>query len=488
MRIIAVTRVLNEEDVIEPLIRHHAPMVDHHIVLDNGSSDRTLEILASLKAEGARLTVLQCASVIFAETQFNTLLYDRAVGEHGADWVVFLDADEFIDSRLIGDLRSFLTAISDEHRTIGVELINYDSSSEATKNDINIVRRFVRRVKSPIGVWKVFVRGGLAPGRVVVDAGNHHIYLDGNYQIPLKQEQLLLAHYPNRSPLHWAGKAVSGWLKVLAAGQQERGRATHYISTFEQFKLQPQVWIDGALEQFRKLQYSSDLVDDPIDYRGEALLYTENVDYNWRALKLVLANMEKLATAYGTFLDNDTTARGRIEESLHDIHVFLGPDRIEALSSGYGSGISSVWRSVLDGSFMALLGAGWSVPEGWGGIWGVGAVHELRLVHLIVPAGGVEIDAEVEAALVGTRTAQVVDVYVKGTRLTTWEFSRERNRRQRSVHVPAAIIAENRPVINLEFRPRSVASPAELDPGNKDERQLGLCIRRVRQRPIGVTS
>ena len=68
MRIIAVTRVLNEEDVIEPLIRHHAPMVDHHIVLDNGSSDRTLEILASLKAEGARLTVLQCASVIFAET------------------------------------------------------------------------------------------------------------------------------------------------------------------------------------------------------------------------------------------------------------------------------------------------------------------------------------------------------------------------------------------------------------------------------------
>ena len=51
MRLTAVTRVLNEEDIIEPFIRHHAAFVEAHILLDNGSGDRTLEILAALRRE-----------------------------------------------------------------------------------------------------------------------------------------------------------------------------------------------------------------------------------------------------------------------------------------------------------------------------------------------------------------------------------------------------------------------------------------------------
>ncbi len=51
MRLTAVTRVFNEEDIIEPFIRHHAAFAAAHILLDNGSGDRTLDILASLRRE-----------------------------------------------------------------------------------------------------------------------------------------------------------------------------------------------------------------------------------------------------------------------------------------------------------------------------------------------------------------------------------------------------------------------------------------------------
>jgi hypothetical protein len=66
MRLVAASRVLNEDDILEAFVRHHAALVDHHIFLDNGSSDRSLAILRALQAEGLPLTVLQTGRRISA--------------------------------------------------------------------------------------------------------------------------------------------------------------------------------------------------------------------------------------------------------------------------------------------------------------------------------------------------------------------------------------------------------------------------------------
>ena len=95
----ALTRLLDEEEVVESLVRHHAAFVHWHISLDNGSSDRSLEILAALQREGFVLRVYRNTSPVFAEPIYNTALVDLAVAEGAADWMVFLDCDEFIDDR-----------------------------------------------------------------------------------------------------------------------------------------------------------------------------------------------------------------------------------------------------------------------------------------------------------------------------------------------------------------------------------------------------
>ena len=118
MQVVAVTRTLNEDDIIEPLIRHHAALVDHHIVLDNGSVDRTLEILHRCAPRTCRSRTAE-KSVIFSETQFNTYLYKLAVSQFGADWVVYLDSDEFIDVRGIDDLRGYLAAVPADYASVG---------------------------------------------------------------------------------------------------------------------------------------------------------------------------------------------------------------------------------------------------------------------------------------------------------------------------------------------------------------------------------
>ncbi len=102
MWLTAVTRLLDEEDIVEQFVRHNAAFVQSHIFLDNGSGDRSLDILAALQREGVQLSVYRNASPVFVEPIFNTALMNLAIAERATDWVVFLDCDEFIDERGAG--------------------------------------------------------------------------------------------------------------------------------------------------------------------------------------------------------------------------------------------------------------------------------------------------------------------------------------------------------------------------------------------------
>ena len=113
MRLVAATRILNEQDIVEAFVRHTAAFVDHHVLLDNGSIDGTLDILGKLRGEGLQVSLYGTASLSFNEVESGTFLFRTAVTAHGADWVLMLDTDEFIDGRHIGaSLRDYLAWVS----------------------------------------------------------------------------------------------------------------------------------------------------------------------------------------------------------------------------------------------------------------------------------------------------------------------------------------------------------------------------------------
>ena len=114
--LVAVTRIRNDDDIVEALARHHAAMVDHHLFLDNGSTDRTVEILRSLRQEGLPITIYGNSAATFAETSQNTLLMLRHAVTMGAEWgISHLDSDEFIDARRLGQsLRDFLASLPEQ--------------------------------------------------------------------------------------------------------------------------------------------------------------------------------------------------------------------------------------------------------------------------------------------------------------------------------------------------------------------------------------
>ncbi|HSO26395.1 MAG TPA: glycosyltransferase family 2 protein, partial [Methanobacteriaceae archaeon] len=97
-KILSISMVKNEADIIESFVRYNMNFLDEMIILDNYSSDNTLEILNLLKKEGLNLQILKDDDNDFDQTIKTNLLLSKAVHEFNADIIVPLDADEFLIS------------------------------------------------------------------------------------------------------------------------------------------------------------------------------------------------------------------------------------------------------------------------------------------------------------------------------------------------------------------------------------------------------
>ena len=95
MKLAMTLIVRNEADIIEDNLRYHrAQGVDLFIVLDNGSTDGTVEILERYERAGMLTLLHRPGTMLSIQRKGNTEIA-RLAYEMGADWVFHNDADEF---------------------------------------------------------------------------------------------------------------------------------------------------------------------------------------------------------------------------------------------------------------------------------------------------------------------------------------------------------------------------------------------------------
>ena len=92
--------VKNEIDIIESFIRYNLNIVDGMIILDNGSTDSTLNIIKNLKDEGLPVFYIEDEDRKYEQDKKMTQLLNKAVDEFDADIIIPLDVDEFITSNI----------------------------------------------------------------------------------------------------------------------------------------------------------------------------------------------------------------------------------------------------------------------------------------------------------------------------------------------------------------------------------------------------
>ena len=192
--------VRNEQDVLGETLDSVWPIADEILVLDTGSTDRTLSVAAQWGAGVLRAPWDQS----FAAAR------NRLLSEVRGDWILWLDAGERLDAKSATDLRQFIDREADSQRLylLLVEVPGADpaaSSEQAARARLmpnNPRLRFEGRVGESVraSAQAVGLRVEQAPGRI-----------------------LCLARRNN--PQRKTDKAVRD-LKLIALERAERGELT----------------------------------------------------------------------------------------------------------------------------------------------------------------------------------------------------------------------------------------------------------------------
>ena len=216
--IVSITMVRNEQDIIEPFLRHHSPLLDAMILLDNGSVDRTRDIAAACASELGNIVVTDFPAAAYTQGKFLSDALRHVQGAFFSDFVCFLDADEFLLTPSRAALAASLAIIpAGSCGNVAWQTYLPDpQSAEGTPDPLtNMTWR--RRSEGRRYTKSILHLGGRLDPDLAVQQGSHRIRDAFGRKLPsVDLPDLPLMHFPVRSSAQIAVKGVLGWQANLA--------------------------------------------------------------------------------------------------------------------------------------------------------------------------------------------------------------------------------------------------------------------------------
>ena len=319
MKLVAVSVVKNEADIIEAFVRHTHAWVDHHLVFDHDSTDGTREILAVLVREGLPLTLFHGDCVANLQQSRSNHLARVAFEHFQADWALPLDADEILAApsraafeQMLGD--------PDTRQPVQLALHNYAPTTADNPVEPNPVLRLAHRRRHPSSTVKVFVPRRLGLTRdVAAGKGNHVLFQSGQPLTARPLEQARLAHFALRSPEQQALRVLTAELQKLSRGRAHDGLDLHYRLGFQRFAEDPAAFFSSVF------QSPDHLVRDPAPYLGGPLRYHTQVPEVARTTRAFIPFLEQLARSHGALSDTATLAREASSETIRILDLTTVP-------------------------------------------------------------------------------------------------------------------------------------------------------------------
>lgn len=224
--IVAISIMKNEQDIIEPFLRHNGRFVDLHILIDNGSADATREIAYGVARDMGHIVIAD---------------YVRKAPDHGdvitqalhdmqmvafADFVMFLDSDEFISApdreTLLQNLSVIPTGIYG--RMPWQTILPDPDLSEDTHPEPLDRLRLRRKQELPLYRKAVLRLGGHIDLDLRVPIGNHRVLRAGKKMPFVELPDLPLFHMPVRSVMQSAGKGAVGAMAKTMNPQTDKAK------------------------------------------------------------------------------------------------------------------------------------------------------------------------------------------------------------------------------------------------------------------------
>jgi glycosyltransferase involved in cell wall biosynthesis len=212
-----ITMVRNEIDVIAGVLTHMADEVDHLIVMDNGSTDGTREVIAALDLP---MTVFDDYDPAYYQSVKMSRLAAVA-GRRGATWIVPFDADElWTDPR--GRLRDVFAQAPDTVTSCRATLYNHFRTA-LDLPDPDPFRSMVWRATAPGALPKIAFR---YQENAVIHQGNHGVDLPAPNTT---DTGTTIRHFMIRSPEQFETKVRQG-AAAYAATTLPEDQGAHWRS------------------------------------------------------------------------------------------------------------------------------------------------------------------------------------------------------------------------------------------------------------------
>ncbi len=198
-RLCIIILTKNEEKDIEAAVQNARQCADEVLVVDSGSTDRTVELA---KKNGARVVFREWDNDFAAQRNF-------ALTQTAADWVLYLDADERLNEPLAKRICDIMAA---------------DAKEAAMKKQYSFQRKTV-------AFGKKFSYGPLHPDWVPRLFPRESVTWEGKVhehpecKLPLEKLPGHVEHYTYKSWQEWADK-MSKYSSIWAEEAYKNGRRT----------------------------------------------------------------------------------------------------------------------------------------------------------------------------------------------------------------------------------------------------------------------
>lgn len=216
-RIISLSMVKNEQDIIEPFIRYNRQFVDCMVIIDNASTDATRDIVVQCARELGNIIVADSEEFAYTQSERMTRALHYCQAAFFADFVILLDADEFICATDRMALEAALETIPPG----GVGLLPWRTFvlspfETSIPPDPPGSIRMRRATELPL-FRKAALRLDGNVRRLVIGQGNHSVTAEsGDAPKTIDLDQIPLLHFPVRSTSQLIAKGVIGWIAMLA--------------------------------------------------------------------------------------------------------------------------------------------------------------------------------------------------------------------------------------------------------------------------------
>jgi hypothetical protein len=440
MKLVAVSVVKNEADIIEAFVRHTRSWVDAHLIFDHDSTDGTREILFELVREGLPLRLFAGTALANLQQSRSNHLARLAFMDMGADWVLPLDADEFLVARDRATLEAALTR-GPADRPACLPLRNYSPTTIDEEAEINPVKRIRYRQAGPGTTRKIFVPRSLGlHADTIAGKGNHALYQHSQALPSSPLGEAWLAHFALRGPHQQVLRVVTAELQKLSRGKAHAGLDTHYRLGFQLLSEDADLFFSTVLQAPERLKL------DPLNYLGEDVKFSAKISAFGRSARALVPFLEKLAQSHGELVDR--------EEST-------APDEQEEITPLVHEG-NSVPVTGADpfGGFVAL--SGWQPEEG-----PIPEAFLPRFHWATAPETTLAIEAEhaksarLQARLLSYSEQQVVTVLLNGRELTQLRLLRINQMENLVVTLPLQT-GMNEVVLRYTSWIESAADPRQL--------------------------